>query len=110
MDRPAPEHTGSHAAEREPSSSWEEDLAVIRDQTHESVELLRRLVEMLLPKGDPDAPKLEDLLAALIVQQRETLQLAKQIAAGMSVLLDHALGDHRPRADGRHGGNGTFRG
>jgi hypothetical protein len=95
------DNTGQAIAARD------EDLAVIREQTRETLALLRQLIEMLLPKGDPDAPKLEDLIAALVAQQREMLLLLKHLASDMSDLLDHAAVDGRPKAQGGHAGSGA---
>ncbi len=76
----------------------DDDIAVIREQTRETVALLRQLTEMLLPKGDPNAPKLEDLIAALVTQQREMLRWVKQVAADQTVLMEHVMGEDRPPA------------
>jgi hypothetical protein len=64
----------------------------------ETLALLRQLVEMLLLKGDPDKPKLEDLLAALIAQQARIL--ACQIASNCCVRF-HNTDGARKRACGR---------
>ncbi len=87
----------------------DDDLAVIREQTRETVALLRQLIEMLLPKGDPNAPKLEDLIAALVAQQRETLHGVKQIAADQAVLIEYLMGEDRLLANDHHAGNGSAR-
>jgi hypothetical protein len=79
------------------TSTRDDDLAIIREQTRETLALLRQLIEMLLPKGDPDAPKLEDLIAALVAQQREMLLILKQLATDTSAVLDHVMGDGRRR-------------
>ncbi len=75
----------------------DDDLSVIREQTRETVALLRQLIEMLLPRGEPDAPKLEDLIAALVMQQQETLRVVKQVAADLAALLDRDGGRPAPR-------------
>jgi signal transduction histidine kinase len=91
------------------ASGIEDDIAAIREQTRETVALLRQLIEMLLPKGDPDAPKLEDLIAALIAQQRETLLRIKQIASDQSALIYHLVSEARPIANGHHSDSGNSR-
>ena len=65
-----------------------ENLDVIKEQTRETLALLRLLIEMLLPKGDPDKPKLEDLIAALVAQQAQILAIAGQLAVNISAVLD----------------------
>lgn len=92
------------------SAARNDDLGVIREQTRETLALLRQLVEMLLPRGDPDAPKLEDLIAALVAQQREILLILKLLASDVSTLLDHDAVDGQPKAQGRHAGNGAASG
>ncbi len=91
------------------ASERDDDWAVIREQGRETLALLRQLIEMLLPKGDPNAPKLEDLIAALVVQQRETLRWVKQVAADQTVLIDHLMGEDHPQANGRHPPDGSAR-
>lgn len=86
-----------------------DDLAVIREQTRETIALLRQLVEMLLPKGDPDKPKLEDLLSALVAQQARTLLLLKQLSADISALVYHLMPNGREDLDGHHHDNGSTR-
>ncbi len=64
-----------------------EDLTVIREQTREILELVRNLVGLLLPKDDGEGPKLEDLIAALIAQQRDILVATRQIQSDIQALL-----------------------
>ena len=64
-----------------------EELTVIREQTREILELVRSLVSLLLPKDDGDGPKLEDLIAALIAQQRDILVATRQIQSDIQALL-----------------------
>jgi DNA-directed RNA polymerase sigma subunit (sigma70/sigma32) len=75
-----------------------EDLTVIREQTREILELVRNLVGLLLPKDDGEGPKLEDLIAALIAQQRDILVSTRQIQSDIQALLKkdgQELGDSR---------------
>ena len=64
------------------------DVEIIKEQTRQTLALLRQLVEMLLPKGDPDKPKLEDLLAALIAQQARILAIVGQLRLDMAAVLE----------------------
>ena len=64
------------------------DLAVIREQTRECLELLRALVGLLVNKPEREGPTLEDLIAALIAQQRDALVLLRQIASDQGAILD----------------------
>jgi hypothetical protein len=49
---------------------------------------LRALVGLLVNKPEREGPTLEDLIAALIAQQRDGLVLLRQIAAGQEAILD----------------------
>jgi hypothetical protein len=100
----------SGTAERQPTDNGEaRDLAVIRDQTREILELLRRLVAMMLPKEDGDGPMLEDLIAALVAQQREIIVGIQWVHADLAALfarIDAAAGSPangggRPNGGGR---------
>jgi len=66
----------------------ESDLAIIREQTRECLELLRALVGLLVNKPEREGPTLEDLIAALVAQQREGLVLLRQIASDQGAILD----------------------
>ena len=54
-------------------------IAVIREQTFESLQILRNLLSLLMPKEDHDGPKLVDLIAALVAQQRDILVGIKRL-------------------------------
>ena len=73
------------------------DIAVIREQTFESLQILRNLLSLLMPKEDDDGPKLVDLIAALVAQQRDILVGIKSLQTDMNTLFD--------RLDGKKGGD-----
>jgi len=64
------------------------DLTIIREQARECLELLRALVSLLVNKPEREGPSLEDLIAALIAQQRDALVLLRQIASDQGAILD----------------------
>jgi hypothetical protein len=68
------------------------DLAVIRQQTSESLQILRNLLSLLLPKEDDGSPKLVDLIAALVAQQRDILVGIKRVQTDMNALFDRLDG------------------
>ncbi len=80
------------------------DLAIIRAQTRECLELLRALVGLLVNKPERDGPTLEDLIAALVAQQRDALILLRQIASDQGAILDRLpalpVGGGGPAANG----------
>ncbi|HET6237860.1 MAG TPA: hypothetical protein VFE41_23330 [Acetobacteraceae bacterium] len=83
----------SDTTERHPTEGGEaSDLAVIRGQTRETLELLRRLVALMLPKEDGDGPNLEELIAALVAQQREMLLGIQRVHADLAALFAHIDG------------------
>ena len=103
--------SGNGAAPAPPAAEAEgtvaEDLVAIREQTREILELVRSLVALLLPKGSDDGPKLEDLIAALVAQQRDILIAARQIQADLLVLLERSggTGAKPPNAPGHANGS-----
>lgn len=90
-----------------------EDIALIRQQTRETLELLRALVAALLNKPEKSGPTLEDLIAALVAQQRDALILLRQIALDQAAILDRMPmppGSGEGTAENGHAaGNGAHR-
>jgi hypothetical protein len=83
------------------------DLAVIRAQLGENgdllrlnTELLKRLIEMMLPKADPDAQPLQELLSLLLAQQRQILVIVQQQSSDIGALKDALLDESRSAANG----------
>lgn len=82
--------------------SMAEDLTVVREQTREILELVRSLVAMLLPRDDGEGPKLEDLIAALIAQQRDILVAIRQVQSDVQGLVSQTKGANAETADPDH--------
>jgi hypothetical protein len=71
-------------------------LAVIQDQSGQTLELLRTLISLILPElGGRDGPPLEELIARMIVQQGEILTIARRTQRDV-----RALGDRLRSSDG----------
>ncbi|MBN9562190.1 MAG: hypothetical protein J0H14_15910 [Alphaproteobacteria bacterium] len=91
----------------------ESDLTIIREQTRECLELLRALVSLLVNKPEREGPTLEDLIAALVAQQRDALVLLRQIATDQGAILDRLPtlpnDGAGPAANGHAVQNGTRR-
>jgi hypothetical protein len=86
------------------------DLVVIREQTRETLELLRSLMALLLPKESVgDGSKLEDLIAALVAQQRDVLIAVRRVQADLAALLDRIDGAAGPAPNGGGKPNGVGR-
>ena len=84
-----------------------ESLATIQDQARETLELLRSLISLLVEQhGLREGPPLEDLIATLIVQQRQILTIAQHTQADVHVLADHLAGCERADREGRTAPNG----
>ena len=87
-----------------------DELTIILDQTRETLELVRSLVAMLLPReSGKDGPKLEDLIAALVAQQREMIIAIKRLQGDVTAIADHVLGDGTEQPDGHARTNGIAR-
>lgn len=85
-----------------------ETLDTIRDQTGQTLELLRTLISLVLPElGGREGPPLEDLIATLIVQQREILTIARRTQADVRALGDRLSSSESP--DGHTAPNGAAR-
>jgi hypothetical protein len=70
---------------------------------------MRQLIELLLPRGDPDKPKLEDLIAALVAQQARTLMVCQQISTDIQVLIERLAPESDGQLNGHKGANGALR-
>ena len=92
------------------------ELAIIREQTRETLELVRTLVALLLPKeGGRDGPTLEELISVMVAQQRDTLVLLRMIQQGIHTLLDRSGSRGEPpngqdESNGHAGARGLPRG
>ncbi len=74
-----------------------------------NLDLLKRIIELLLPKATGDGPTLAELLAAVLAAMRELLLVERANAAGIDDIL-HRLDvagisapASRPRATGNNG-------
>ena len=69
-----------------------ETLAIIQDQSRQTLELLRTLIGLIVPiVGDREGPPLEDLIATLVAQNRDLLAIARRIQTDV-----RAIGDRLP--------------
>ena len=75
-------------------------LATIKEQTRETLELLRSLLTLLVQQHSlREGPPLEDLIATLIVQQRQILTIAQHTQADLRSLGDRLTGGGTPDRD-----------
>ena len=91
----------SSAEAAEPDNALAQTLALIQADTHETLELVRSLVQLLLPKTEPkQGPTLEELIAAMVALLRDQMVLLRQIQADLGVALDRLP---EPGLDGGEG-------
>ena len=96
--------------ETEAQGGNRETLAIIRDQTRQTLELVKALVELLLAEeGGREGPTLEELLAVLIAQQRDILTGVRHLQTNISAIAQHVLPPGEARLNGANHPNGGAR-
>lgn len=95
------DHKTEGRTEAETQGADRETLAIIRDQTRQTLELVKALVELLLAKeGGREGPTLEELLAALIAQQRDILTGVRHLQTDISAIAQHVIPPDESRLNG----------
>ncbi len=83
-------------------------LGEVQEQGRLTLELVRAIVELLVPKGDRSGPSLDELLATLIMQLRELTSIARATQAAVGRLEQRAAGSNGTGATiGQAGHPGT---
>ena len=91
--------TKSDAGDHE--DSIRETLAIIQDQSRQTLELLRTLIGLILPiVGDREGPPLEDLIATLVAQNRDLLTIARLVQADVRAIGDRLSTGVSPEPNG----------
>src|SRR5262249_33209677 len=104
MDR---EHNTAGPAETE-DHDIQASLATIQEQTGQTLELLRTLIGLILPElGDREGRPLDELIATLIVRQREILKMPQRIQTDGRALADHLAGREDPDRNSHAAPNGA---
>ena len=104
------DHETEGRTEAETPGADREILAIIRDQTRQTLELVKALVELLLAKeGSREGPTLEELLAVLIAQQRDILTAVRHLQTDVSAIAQHVLPPGESRLTGATHPNGGAR-
>ncbi len=104
------DHETEGRTEAETPGEDRETLAIIRDQTRQTLELVKALVELLLAKeGGREGPTLEELLAVLIAQQRDVLTGVRRLQTDISAIAQHILAPDEARLNGAIHPNGGAR-
>ncbi len=72
-----------------------------------SMDLLRRIIELLLPKATGDGPTLGELLAAVLAAMRELLLVERANAAGIDEILERldTAGFNKPQSQPKPNGS-----
>ena len=86
--KPEPKTELAHLAEE--ITDLRAQLGEVQEQGRLTLELVRAIIELLLPKGDRSGPSLDELLATLIVQLRELTTIARTIQAAVGRLEQRA--------------------
>lgn len=101
--------TPSAAGAAEPDSVIAQTLALIQADTHETLKLVRSLVELMLPKTElKQGPTLEEVIAAMVALLRDQMTLLRQIQADLGLALDR-LSEPGPDGEGSGDGRGTLK-
>ncbi len=74
------------SAVAEEQEGIQKTLAVIEEQGRQTLELVKAIIGLLLPKEGREGPSFEELLAKLVAQQHEALVLAKATQADVARL------------------------
>ncbi|MGH7120584.1 MAG: hypothetical protein ACREFP_16615 [Acetobacteraceae bacterium] len=107
---PMNETGGAPDTPERPADHRADDLAVILEQTHESLELLRSLVRLMLPRdGGGEGRQLEEMIAALVAQQRDILLGVRRVEADLTALAGRLDGEMKTQGNGRSHPNGSAR-
>jgi hypothetical protein len=107
MENTTSERSGG--SPRRAASDMAKEVAIIGEQQRETLTLLRQLIEMLLPRADPDKPKLDDLIAVLVGQQQHMLRILRQLSLDVEALVGRRPMDGNGRPRGHRLGNGETR-
>lgn len=102
--------TGAAERAERPGDPRVDDLAIIREQTRESLELLRSLVRLMLPReGGSEGRQLEELIAALVAQQRDILMGVRRVEADLTALAGRLDSETKTKGNGQTRPNGSPR-
>jgi hypothetical protein len=87
-----------------------EILAIIQDQSRQTLELLRTLIGLIVPiVGDREGPPLEDLIATLVAQNRDLLTMVRRIQADVRTIADRLPAVATPDPNGQREERGPAR-
>ncbi len=96
---------GTAGEPEQTADQTQEVLAIIEDQTSQTLELLRKLVGLMVAKaGGRDGPSLEELIATIIAQQRQIGTSLRQMQRDITAIANHLLvKDAPPASPNGHG-------
>jgi hypothetical protein len=84
------------ATHEDEAGTTHEILTAILDQGRQTLDLVKALVGLLIPKAEPDGPTLEELLAKIMAQQAQIITIGKMTQAELDRLgktLPEAVAD-----------------
>jgi hypothetical protein len=84
------------ATHEDEAGTTHEILTAILDQGRQTLDLVKALVGLLIPKAEPEGPTLEELLAKIMAQQAQIITIGKMTQAELDRLgktLPEAVAD-----------------
>jgi hypothetical protein len=97
MDTISNRADGTVGAPEQAPERTQEVLAIIEDQTSQTLELLRKLVGLMVAKEvGRDGPSLEELIATIIAQQRQIGTCLRQMQRDITAIANHLLVNDAP--------------
>lgn len=112
MSATAPLPDNARAAAQAPLHDTLDEIAQTvhgnADSLSLSLDLLKRIIELLLPKAANEGPTLAELLAAILAAMRELLVVERENSAGIDEILQRldtagfAKPPSRPKQNGSH--------
>jgi hypothetical protein len=97
------DHAAAPLAEEIEADDDRDILVAIENQTRTTLELVRSLVALMMPKGDRTGPTLEQMLANIMAQQREIIrqiQESRDLLSEIGNALPQAVAEAVATADG----------
>jgi hypothetical protein len=93
------EDTNLTKVEYDSNSAVFERLAVIEEQGRQTLELMRSLIGLLLPSSEQTGPTVQELMAAIVAMQRDTIAVARTTQRDVTRLVDGLLSEEPPATD-----------
>jgi hypothetical protein len=94
------DHVSATATDHDSNSEIIGRLTAIEDQGRQTLELMRSLISLLLPSAEQTGPTVQELMAAIVAMQRDTIAIARTTQADVTRLVDGLLPAEAPTSAG----------